>query len=144
MVEIGEAIQLIEKNQLRGSPMRLPLDLAAGLILAEDIRTSEPLPRYDSSAMDGIALRFPIAPGDEIELVGEASAGNPFEGEIVSGKAIRISTGAMIPKGADTVIPLEELTWLNRSVVIKNEAMAGQHIRLMGEELRENEWIASC
>src|SRR3954471_2597973 len=78
-----------------------------GRVLAEDVVSGFAIPPFDSSAMDGFALI--AGPPAELPVVGESKAGRPFEGELQSGQAVRISTGAVIPAGADAGVPIERV-----------------------------------
>ncbi len=79
---------------------------AAGRVVAEDVRAAVDLPPFAASAMDGFAIRTADVPGS-LEVVGESAAGQPFEGTVGSGQAVAISTGAVVPDGADAVVPVE-------------------------------------
>jgi molybdopterin molybdotransferase len=76
-------------------------------VLAQDVLATEPSPRFTNSAMDGVAVRF-AADRTEYTIIGESAAGKPFAGVVQAGEGVRISTGAALPQGADTVIPREE------------------------------------
>src|SRR4051794_16190982 len=85
----------------------VPVGDALGRVLAEDVVADLVLPPFDSSAMDGFAV---VAGGAaEVPIVGESQAGAPFGGELHPGEAVRISTGAVIPVGADAVVPIERV-----------------------------------
>ena len=78
---------------------------ALGRILSEDVESAIDVPPFDSSAMDGYALV--AGPEAELEVVGESRAGRPAEAAVEPGKAIRISTGGVVPAGATAVVPVE-------------------------------------
>lgn len=79
---------------------------ARGRYLAQPLVAAHDMPPFTSSAMDGFALRHVDTPG-VIELVGESAAGAPFEGNVGAGQGVVISTGAVLPDGCDTVVPVE-------------------------------------
>jgi molybdopterin molybdotransferase len=88
----------------------IALDSALGRVLAEEVASPIDVPPFDSSAMDGYAV---VAGGEaELEVVGEARAGHPFSGAVQAGQAVRVSTGAVVPEGADAVVPVERTTAL--------------------------------
>ena len=126
-------------------PERVPLDDALGRVLAEDVVAGLDLPPFDSSAMDGFAL----VAGDagELPVVGESQAGAPFDGELRPGQAVRISTGAVIPAGADTVVPIERVEVLGAdggggAIRIRVPgASPGAHIRRAGEDLHRGDVV---
>jgi len=104
---------------------------AAGRVLAEDVRAAHDVPPFANSAMDGFAI---VAPGGDLELVGESRAGAPFDGTLQTGQAVRISTGAALPAGADAVVMVERTEEAGGRV--RAEAAAGQNVRGAGEDLR--------
>ncbi|MCW5611258.1 MAG: molybdopterin molybdotransferase MoeA [Rubrivivax sp.] len=98
---------------LRSLPLTtetLPLAAAAGRVLAADLVSPIDVPAHDNSAMDGWAFDgAALRPGESLALrvVGQALAGAAFGGRLGAGEAVRIMTGAVMPAGADTVLPLE-------------------------------------
>src|SRR5258705_7176383 len=86
----------------------VPLQNALGRVLARDIVAGRDQPPFMSSAMDGYALRSADAPG-QLRVAGESAAGHGFEGSCEAGMAIRISTGAAVPDGADTSVIQEDV-----------------------------------
>ena len=113
---------------------RVAVDDSLGRVLAEDVVSELTLPPFDSSAMDGFAVI--AGPGGELPVVGESQAGRPFEGELHAGEAVRISTGAVMPRGADAVVPVERVE-LNGDRVRVPGTQAGAHVRRAGEDLLE-------
>jgi molybdopterin molybdotransferase len=93
-----EAVQRLESEDV-------PLDAALGRVLAEDVTSAIPVPPFDSSAMDGYAVA--AGPAGELEVVDESRAGHPAAVTVRPGTAVRISTGAAVPHGADAVVPVE-------------------------------------
>lgn len=82
------------------------LESAVGRYLGEAVTAAIDLPPFTNAAMDGFALRHADTPG-QLEVVGEAAAGSPFDGVLGAGQAVVISTGAELPEGADAVVPIE-------------------------------------
>ena len=89
---------------------RQPLSRCLGLVLAEDVVAAAPLPGFDNAAMDGFALRAVDATqaGADLELVGEQFAGLDQARSIGPGQCLRITTGAPLPAGADSVVMKED------------------------------------
>ena len=79
---------------------------AAGRVLAEDAAARVDLPPFPSSAMDGFAVRAVDTPG-ALRVVGQSAAGHPASVVLAHGQAVAISTGAVVPDGADAVVPVE-------------------------------------
>src|SRR5215216_860549 len=84
----------------------VPLETAAGRVLAAAATSRTDLPPFDSSAMDGFAVRSADTPG-QLPVVARIAAGRPAPRELGTGEAMAIATGGAVPGGADAVIPLE-------------------------------------
>lgn len=117
---------------------RVPVDDALGRVVADDVISNLTLPPFDSSAMDGFALV--AGPAAELPIVGESQAGLPYGGELRAGEAVRISTGAVIPRGADAVVPIERVE-LDGDRVRVPDVEPGAHVRRAGEDLREGDVV---
>ena len=85
---------------------RVALGAAAGRVTAEDARAAVDLPPFASSAMDGYAVRAGDLPG-RLPVVADIAAGRPAVRPLAAGEAMAISTGGVVPDGADAVIPIE-------------------------------------
>jgi molybdopterin molybdotransferase len=119
----------------------VPLAEALGRVLAEDARAEGDLPPFDSSAMDGYAVV--AGPGGELPVVGESRAGSPSERRLESGEAMRISTGAAVPEGADAVVPVERVEVGDGRVRVP-ETEPGDHIRRAGEDARAGQPVIAA
>jgi molybdopterin molybdotransferase len=143
LVSVDEARKRVLAAVRPLEPERVTVDDALGRVLAEDVVSDLELPPFDSSAMDGFAVVAGSA--GELTVIGESQAGAPFDGHLGGGSAVRISTGAVIPDGADAVIPIERVEEAERSaggfVVRVPESGAGAHIRRAGEDLRRGDLV---
>ncbi len=118
---------------------RVAVRAALGRVLAEGIVPAIDVPAHDNSAMDGYALRAAdLAQGAETRLteIGTALAGRKFEGELSAHACVRVMTGAVMPKGADTVVIQEVVRKDNGQVVIPDGQRKGQNVRAAGEDLK--------
>ncbi|MCX7160200.1 MAG: molybdopterin molybdenumtransferase MoeA, partial [Proteobacteria bacterium] len=118
---------------------RVAVRAALGRVLAERIVPAIDVPAHDNSAMDGYALRAAdLAQGAETRLteIGTALAGRKFEGELSAQACVRVMTGAVMPKGADTVVIQEVVRKDNGQVVIPDGQRKGQNVRAAGEDLK--------
>lgn len=106
------------------------LQAARGRVLADAVVAMRDQPPFQVSAMDGYAVRSSDTPGNLL-LCGESAAGHGFEGHVEPGMAIRISTGAAMPEGADTVVIQEDVRREGDRVVVPASA-AGKNIRRRG------------
>jgi molybdopterin molybdotransferase len=106
------------------------LHAALGRVLADAVVAMRDQPPFDVSAMDGYAIRSADAPGS-LRVGGESAAGHGFETRVAPGMAIRISTGAAMPDGADTVVIQEDVRRDADQVTVP-AAATGKHIRPRG------------
>lgn len=116
-------------------PEEVPVPDAAGRTLAEDVRAARDLPPRPSSAMDGWAVRAAGTPG-AFAAAGESTAGRPAEGVLGTGEAAAISTGAILPEGADAVARREVVRVEGARVHVQAPVAAGRDVRLRGEVIR--------
>ena len=122
--------------------LQLPLTEAYGCVAAEDVVADRDLPEFASSAMDGFAVRSSDVAGAsparpiELKIVGSARIGRRPDAVVGGGEAVRIATGAPIPAGADTIVPIENAEPGGEMATIFNAPPAGQHIRPSGEDVR--------
>jgi molybdopterin molybdotransferase len=118
-------------------------------VIAEDIYARRNIPPLDNSAMDGYAVRWEDirnASQDHpvrLEVIEDLPAGFISTKTLEKGKTIRIMTGAPIPKGADTVIPVEETKKGDGFVLIFKAAAPGENIRKSGEDVKEGDRVIS-
>jgi molybdopterin molybdotransferase len=111
---------------------------AAGRVLARECRAEIPLPPFDNSAVDGYAVRHAdLAPAGEtrLRLAGRVQAGGRSETEVGAGQAVRIFTGAPMPKGADTVYMQEDCRLEGDVLVAPAGLKPGANRRLTGEDV---------
>jgi molybdopterin molybdotransferase len=129
------------------APIQLGLLEAEGGVLTEDVAASHPLPSFDNSAMDGYAVRSVdvsrAAPGNPVTLpvVGEVVAGDTGAYAVTAGTAVRITTGAQLPTGADAVVPVEWTDDGDAKVEIREAAPPGHAVRRSGEDLRAGDLV---
>jgi molybdopterin molybdotransferase len=112
----------------------VPIAEAGGRVTAEDVRADVDLPPFASSAMDGFAVRAADLPAT-LRIVGESAAGQPYEKPLEPGCAVVISTGAVVPGGADAVVPIERVSKTDNSVEISLGGEPGSHVRPRGGDI---------
>jgi molybdopterin molybdotransferase len=127
-------VQAVEQRSIRD---------ALGRVLARDIVSAIDVPAHDNSAMDGFALRGSELRADgptRLRIVGSGLAGQNFAGAVPAGACVRITTGAVMPAGLDTVVP-QEFTRLEGDQVLVPAGLlrAGDNRRLAGEDLARGE-----
>lgn len=111
----------------------VPLGGALGRVLAEDVRSPVDVPPFDGSAMDGFAV--PPGATGTLPIAGESRAGRPFGAALAPGTAVRISTGAVVPPGTGSVVPVERTANANGEVDVGTPE-EGRNIRRAGEDVR--------
>ena len=136
--EEAQARILAATRPLSAEPV--PVGGAAGRVLAEDARSAVDLPPFPSSAMDGYAVRSADLPGS-LRIVGESAAGAPFAGTLGPGEAVAISTGAVVPEGADAVAPVEIVVKSDNKVEIERQLEAGASVRPRGGDTRAGDVV---
>ena len=158
MISVEEARERILAHFAPLEPESTPLLDALGQVLAEDVHSGFDIPPADNTAMDGYAVRSQDTGGATPEtprvlrVTGYLPAGSVFDGEVGAGEAVRIMTGAPMPRGADAIVPFEEtdeqdeghaaVPWHEaprEHVRIDVEARPGANIRRAGEDVREGE-----
>jgi molybdopterin molybdotransferase len=150
MIAVEEALEKILSHIHSLGFEKVTILEAMGRVIAEDIYAKRDIPPLDNSGMDGYAVRWediqhasnhrPI----RLEVVEDLPAGSISEKTLERGQAIRIMTGAPIPKGADTVIPVEDTKKEEGGVLILNEVPLGEHIRRAGEDVKKGVRVISA
>ena len=158
MVKAKEATQGLtplseaQKVVLDATPVlgleKIPILDALGRVLGEDIVAERDNPPWDNSAMDGFAVRWEdirqehaIQKPVTLSIIEDVPAGKMPSKTVESGQAIRIMTGAPIPKGADTVLKVEDTEHTLESVRVFKPEPKGSNIRPQGEDVRKGECI---
>jgi molybdopterin molybdotransferase len=117
------------------APVDVPVPDALGLVLVEDVVAAHDVPAFANSAMDGFAVRSGPS-GRRLAIAGESRAGTPFTGEVSEGEAVRISTGAALPAGADAVLQIELIEVDGDAIVLQDAVAPGRNVRGAGGDLR--------
>ena len=130
LLTIDEALALVLKHVRPLPDEDVAVADAAGRVLAADAIARVDLPPFPSSAMDGYAVRAADTPGT-LAVVGQSAAGRPADGPLTAGEAITISTGAVVPGGADAVVPVERTQSSEGSVEVERVA-PGENVRPRG------------
>ena len=140
MISYDQALETVLATVKTLPPVRLPLAEAVGLVLAEPAVARWDMPLWDNSAMDGFACAAAsLNATKSLPIVGAAYAGHPYDGQLPTGAAIRITTGAPLPKGAETVIPQEDTREADNQLTLLRPVTKCQHVRYRGEEFHQGE-----
>jgi len=145
MPSFEDARRTILESVPRLGAERVDLLSAAGRVAAEDTTAPWDMPFYDNSAMDGFAVRAAdCRPGIALPVTSYVPAGETGDAGVAPGCAVRIMTGAPIPSGCDTVIPIEDTEERPEGVLPREKVVPRQHVRFRGEDIRKGEKIVSA
>jgi molybdopterin molybdotransferase len=114
----------------------LALRESLGRVLAADITSPANVPNYDNSAMDGYALKASDIATSRLLVVGTAFAGKAFDGVVENGQCVRIMTGALMPKGTDTVVVQEKVVVDGEFINMSEAPKPHANVRYAGEDLK--------
>ncbi len=144
-VSVSDALAALERRTQPLGAERTPLAEAAGRVAAEDVVARVSVPHFARSAMDGYALSGEATFGASayaparLAIVGEARPGRPHPGAIRRGEAVRITTGAPIPEGADAVLMAEHAGEIEASgaqvLEVREPVPPGKHVGAVGEDV---------
>jgi molybdopterin molybdotransferase len=135
--------EALERILARARPLEseaVPLEVAAGRVLAEPALAAVDLPPFPSSAMDGYALRAVDVPGT-LPVVERIAAGRPADRPLAPGEAAAIATGGVVPDGADAVVPVEYVVERDNSVEVSAAVDVGANVRPRGGDVRAGEVV---
>ena len=143
-VSLNEAISLCQETQIKLNSEIIPISESINRIVSTEIRAMVNDPGFDNSAMDGFAVIHSdtTPPPSKLSIIGSLMAGSSDNHKLSSGQAIRIMTGAPIPQGADSIIPIEACT-VNGDEVILNQPSKPHFIRKLGENFAKGQIIFS-
>ncbi|MGW7799167.1 molybdopterin molybdotransferase MoeA [Staphylococcus xylosus] len=139
-IPVREAINRVVTQDIYTKQIEVPLESSVNYILAEDIVATYEIPRFNKSPYDGFALRSRDtegASGDhriKFTVIDHIGAGSVSEKEVGPFEAVRIMTGAEMPKGADAVVMLEQTVEDEQSFTIRKSFNVNENVSLKGEE----------
>lgn len=145
MRTVDEHLALILAGVEPGPIESVPLAEALDRRLVTDVRALHPLPRWDNSAMDGYAVRAGdlVEPPTSLPVVDDIAAGDFSTRVVGPGEAARIMTGAPVPAGADSVVPVEDSDGGTDVVTLRTTPEPGAHIRRAGEDRDEGDLVVA-
>lgn len=147
LIELDEARRIVHESCTPLPAEQVSLEQAHGRTLAQDLLAVAPVPAFESSAMDGYAVRSrdlerasaeaPVS----LALVGESRAGHPCSLGVGVGQAVAISTGAMMPAGADAVLRVEDTRRRDGQVQALASLAPGVDVRHAGDDMLAGERV---
>jgi len=133
MIDFSTSLQIISEQVVQTNAYEnVFLTDAAGRVLAQDIVAHEHNPCYETAAMDGYALKYEDMQ-KPLRILGDNPAGSANEYELRAGEAIKTFTGSLMPKGSDTLVPIENVTVINQTVRVTQSVPKGFAVRQVGE-----------
>lgn len=142
MLSVAEAQTKVLDGLKRLGPEQVSVGAAAGRVLAADVAANRTHPPFDVSAMDGYAVRAQDVASlpTKLRVIGSVAAGAMFGRQVGKGEAVRIFTGAPVPKGANTIVIQENTKADGEDVhVVDGAAPAGRHIRRAGLDFKKGD-----
>ena len=144
MVSIKEAINALSDIQLNFGTKSIPLTDSLGYYMAEDIIAPIAVPNFNNAAMDGYAVCWEGEVPNTFKICGLIAAGEVWEKTLHPGEAIRIFTGAMVPKECTSVIQQEWAIEREGRVEFTQPIDSQRNIRLKGSQTQINQTVVSC
>src|SRR5262245_19690859 len=144
MITVDQAIDIILSKVGPLGTEEVEVDEAPGRVLALDVLADLDLPPFDRARMDGFAVRSADVASvpARLRVIGEVAAGASFDGEVKPGQAVKIFTGAPIPRGADAVQMIEVTNQSGDDVVINKPVAPGQFITPRASEVEAGKVVA--
>ncbi|MFC1957958.1 gephyrin-like molybdotransferase Glp [Chloroflexota bacterium] len=150
LLSFEEAKRVVETNiQPVTRTETVNIDDATGRVIAEDIVAALSTPPFDRASMDGYAVKAKDTFNSGqfnpkvLNLVGELHAGDTPQEKINTGECIQIATGAMIPKGADAVVMVEDTETENGKVKVFKSAYPKANVAKKGEDIKQGKTVLS-
>lgn len=142
MIHFDESIEMIENLEIHNyKTKKLYLVDALGYVLAEDIVADHNSPEFPTSAMDGYAIIHEDMTLGTLKVGSINPAGSALKEEVIGGTCIKTFTGSLMPKGADTLIPIENVEVDGDEIIIKEEVPQGFSVREIGENYAKGEQL---
>ena len=120
----------------------VPIEKAAGRVLFDAVTSRVDVPPFARSMMDGFALLAEDTQGASsynplaLDVIGQSLPGDPYDGKVSAGRAVRIMTGAPIPEGANAVLPVEFVEIEADRILVLKSVSPGQHLGRIGEDIQ--------
>jgi molybdopterin molybdotransferase len=149
MINIDEALNIIDQNTNVLDLEKADIVSCLNKVLAEDIYSQDNLPPFDKSAMDGYAIKsdetqnYNVENIIELEIQGLIKAGEYYDEELAPGQAIKIMTGAALPKGANAVIEIEKVKTQGNKLYISQVVEKDNNVIKLGQEIKVGELALS-
>jgi molybdopterin molybdotransferase len=139
-ITYNQSLEILNSlNISNTSTQKLYVSDAFNRILAKDIVAQENSPAFETSGMDGYALKHEDLNLEKIKIIDKNPAGSVIDSEVSSGVTIKTFTGSLMPKGSDTLIPIENVTVEDDYIKINTPVPKGFAVREVGENYKKDE-----
>jgi len=141
-MHFDESIEMIQNLEINNyKTKKLYLTDALGYVLAEDIVADHNSPEFPTSAMDGYAIIHEDMTLGTLKVGSINPAGSALKEEVIGGTCIKTFTGSLMPHGADTLIPIENVEVDGDDIIIKEEVSQGFSVREVGENYAKGQLL---
>ncbi len=141
-IHFDESIEMINNLEINNyKTKKLYLVDALGYVLAEDMVADHNSPEYPTSAMDGYAIIHEDMTLGTLKVGSINPAGSALKQEVIGGTCIKTFTGSLMPHGADTLIPIENVEVSGDEIIIKEEVPQGFSVREVGENYAKGQLL---
>ncbi len=139
-ISYEESVNILNNlNFSNFSTQKLFITNAIGKILAKDVIANHNSPEFPTSAMDGYAIRFEDIENEYIQIIAKNPAGTVIQEEVVENSCIKTFTGSLMPKGSDTLVPIENVEVIDNKIKITKNVPFGFAVRDIGENYKKDE-----
>jgi len=140
MIHFDESIEILTQATLERYPTKKCYSVdALGYILAEDIVADHNSPEFPTAAMDGYAIKYEDMFLGRLKIASINPAGSPLKEALLAGTCIKTFTGSLMPEGADTLIPIENVKVEGEEIIIEEEVPQGFSVREVGENYAKDQ-----
>ncbi len=142
MMHFDESMAILDAIEISHyKRKRVYLMEALGYVLAEDIVADHNSPEFPTSAMDGYAIRYEDQDKGRLKIASINPAGSAIDEKVECGSSIKTFTGSLMPEGADTLIPIENVVVEGDEIVIKEPVAYGFSVREVGENYAKGQTL---
>ncbi len=138
-ISFKQSQEIIQNIELKQTTQKKFISQALGYVLAKDIVADHNSPEFPTSGMDGYAIKHEDLKIGKIKIIDKNPAGSIVESEVSNGTCIKTFTGSLMPKGADTLIPIENVEVNGDEIIITKEVPFGFAVRNIGENYAKDE-----
>ncbi len=139
-ISYDESLKILQNIKLtKNTTEKLFITNAIGRVIAKDVVADHNSPEFPTSGMDGYAFKYEDIKNESLEIIDKNPAGTVVESSVTNGVCIKTFTGSLMPKGSDTLVPIENVEVIDNKIKITKEVKKGFAIRAIGENYAKDE-----